>query len=70
MSKIAFGNSGSVWFFWLALLIRLVQGIGSACIQVAVFSIVAIQFPKEKVTYFGYCESATGIGLMAGPIVG
>jgi len=37
---------------------------------VAVFSIVAIEFPKNKVLYFGYCESATGIGLMAGPIVG
>ena len=34
------------------------------------FSIVAIEFPAEKVVYFGYCESATGIGLMAGPIVG
>jgi MFS family permease len=54
----------------MAFVIRLTQGFGSACVQVAVFSIVAIQFPKEKVVYFGYCESATGIGLMAGPIVG
>ena len=36
----------------------------------AVFSLVTIHFPVEKVVYFGYCESATGIGLMAGPIVG
>jgi hypothetical protein len=35
-----------------------------------VFSIVAIEYPYEKIVYFGYCESATGIGLMAGPIVG
>lgn len=54
----------------LAIIIRFIQGLGSACIQVAVFSLVAIQFPDDKVVYFGYCESATGIGLMAGPIIG
>ena len=31
---------------------------------------VAIEFPQDKVVYFGYCESATGVGLMAGPLVG
>lgn len=39
-------------------------------LHLIVFSIVAIEFPLDKVRYFGYCESATGIGLMAGPIVG
>lgn len=38
--------------------------------QVAVFSVVSIQFPESKVLYIGYCESASGVGLMAGPIVG
>ena len=69
-------------FFVLAVIVRLIQGVGSACVQVAgkhtfispkhplVFSIVAIEYPLEKIVYFGYCESATGIGLMAGPIVG
>jgi hypothetical protein len=38
--------------------------------NIIVFSIVAIEYPEDKVVYFGYCESATGIGLMAGPIVG
>jgi len=57
------------------------QGFGSACIQVAgknltyqklfiVFSIVAIHYPIERNRYFGYCESATGIGMMGGPIIG
>jgi MFS family permease len=63
-----------------AVVIRVIQGIGSACVQVAgkisilnthiVFSLIAIEFPENKIVYFGYCESATGIGLMAGPIVG
>lgn len=35
-----------------------------------VFSIVSIQFPEERSKYYGYCEAATGIGMMGGPIVG
>ena len=54
------------------MLIRAVQGLGSACIQVSVFSIIGIMYPDSESNelYYGYCESATGIGLMAGPIIG
>lgn len=60
----------SVLFFLFAVIIRFIQGFGSACIQVAVFSIVALHFKQDKMRYFGYCESATGIGMMGGPIFG
>jgi MFS family permease len=35
-----------------------------------VFSIVAIHYPIDRNRYFGYCESATGVGMMGGPIIG
>ena len=57
-------------FLALAIGIRFFQGLGSACIQVAAFSIVAVQFPNGKLTFFGYCESAAGFSMMGGPIVG
>ncbi len=35
-----------------------------------VFSLVAIRFPENKEKNFGYCESAIGMGMMIGPILG
>jgi MFS family permease len=32
--------------------------------------VVTIEFPKKREEYCGYCESAVGIGLMAGPVIG
>lgn len=31
---------------------------------------MASQYKLEKDRYYGYCESATGIGMMGGPIIG
>jgi len=35
-----------------------------------VFSMVAIRFPEDNATVFGACESAIGMGMMIGPILG
>ena len=33
------------------------------------YSIITIEFPSKK-EYIGYCQSAVGIGLMLGPVLG
>jgi MFS family permease len=32
--------------------------------------LVTIEFPAKREEYMGYCESAVGIGLMIGPVLG
>jgi predicted MFS family arabinose efflux permease len=34
------------------------------------YSVVTIEFPSDKEQFMGYCESAIGIGLMTGPVLG
>jgi MFS family permease len=31
---------------------------------------VTIEFPEKREEYMGYCESAVGVGLMIGPVLG
>ena len=31
---------------------------------------MTIEFPKKREEYMGYCESAVGVGLMIGPVLG
>lgn len=31
---------------------------------------VGIEFPNDREKYVGYCQSACGIGLMSGPVIG
>jgi MFS family permease len=72
-------NLLSQLFLLFSVLIRFLQGFGSACIQVSgifilfislVFSMVALKFPNDKSHVFGACESAIGMGMMTGPILG
>ena len=35
-----------------------------------VYSLVGIEFPKRREEIVGYCQSACGIGLMSGPVIG
>jgi MFS family permease len=32
--------------------------------------LVTIEFPEKREEYMGYCESAVGVGLMIGPVLG
>lgn len=31
---------------------------------------MTIEFPEQREEYMGYCESAVGVGLMIGPVLG
>ena len=48
----------------------MIQGFGDAAGSTAIFSIIGSEFPDQRDEYFGYFESAVGIGLMSGPVIG
>jgi MFS family permease len=39
-------------------------------VQLVAFSILASSFPNTREKVFGYSETASGIGLLSGPILG
>lgn len=41
-----------------------------AFVGIAIYSLVTICFPDNRTKYLGYTESAMGIGLMIGPVLG
>jgi MFS family permease len=57
-------------FFVLSLILKFMQGFGDAAVTTAFFSIISIEFSKDQELYFGYFESAVGVGLMIGPAMG
>lgn len=54
----------------LAIILRFLQGFGDSCVATSVYSAITIEFPKERELYVGYCQSAVGLGLMLGPVMG
>lgn len=60
----------SLTFFYFAMVLRFLQGLGDALVSTAGYSIITIENPPKKDSYIGYCQSAIGIGLMLGPIIG
>ena len=74
-----------MFFLVLALIIRFIQGLGDSFVSTAgmnlfpflnikysylAYSLVTIEFPDKREEYMGYCESAVGVGLMIGPVLG
>jgi MFS family permease len=57
-------------FFWISIGLRFFQGFGEACVSISIFSIISTDFTADQELYFGYLESAIGVGLMIGPIIG
>ena len=57
-------------FFVLSLVLRFVQGFGDAGSSTAIFSIIGSEYAEKQELFFGYFESAVGVGLMLGPIMG
>jgi len=39
-------------------------------VSTAVYSVITIEFAHKREEYVGYCQSACGIGLMIGPVLG
>jgi len=52
------------------MVLRFLQGLGDALVCTAGYSIITIENPPKKDSYIGYCQSAIGIGLMLGPVIG
>jgi MFS family permease len=34
------------------------------------YSVVSIEFPHNRDVYIGYCQTAVGLGLLLGPVIG
>jgi MFS family permease len=57
-------------FFIISIALRMISGLGDAAGSTAIFSIIGSEFPEKRELYFGYFESAVGVGLMLGPVLG
>lgn len=57
-------------FFGLSLVVRFVQGVGDSMVATSSYSIVSIEFPHSREIYIGYCQTAVGLGLLLGPVIG
>lgn len=54
----------------LALGNRLLQGLSATLIYTIIYSIGLSYYPEQADAFIGYIEAFTGIGLIAGPILG
>ncbi|XP_042142445.1 MFS-type transporter SLC18B1-like [Ixodes scapularis] len=57
-------------FLGLAIATRIVEGVGTAGFQTAVFTIIAAEFPENLATAYSIQQTVFGAGLVAGPTVG
>lgn len=39
-------------------------------VATSAYSIVSIEFPENRDIYIGYCQTAVGLGLLMGPVIG
>jgi MFS family permease len=39
-------------------------------VATSAYSIVSIEFPLQREIYIGYCQTAVGLGLLLGPVIG
>lgn len=39
-------------------------------VATSAYSIVSIEFPHQREVYIGYCQTAVGLGLLMGPVIG
>ncbi|XP_076349795.1 MFS-type transporter SLC18B1-like isoform X2 [Tachypleus tridentatus] len=57
-------------FVYLAIFVRIAEGIGSAAAKTSSYSIIALEFPNSVATTFSLLETCLGIGLITGPTLG
>lgn len=71
---VGFGCVGwinnKVLFEILSVLLRLLSGVGSSFIHVAIYAMAAIKWPNELEAKISLLEAASGAGLFAGPVIG
>uniref|UniRef100_A0A0K0F9X2 MFS-type transporter SLC18B1 (inferred by orthology to a human protein) n=1 Tax=Strongyloides venezuelensis TaxID=75913 RepID=A0A0K0F9X2_STRVS len=73
-TALAFGfinyiPAGSL-FFWISVMLRVVEAIGDAAFVTSSFAIAAKCFPSNIATIVGLMETFAGIGYTAGPMIG
>ena len=57
-------------FIAMFVFLRIIQGIGTGCIQTANYAIVSVTYPQMIDFAVGSLEASAGIGLCFGPIIG
>lgn len=62
-----FMEGANVFIFWFTFL-RLLQGVGTGCLQTANYSILSLMYPTQIGFVCGCLEAAAGIGMCFGPI--
>lgn len=74
ISMAAFGTvkwiNDKTMFIITSVVFRLISGIGSSFIHVAVYAMAAIKWPNEVQDKIGILEAASGAGLFLGPVIG
>uniref|UniRef100_A0A0N5CHV9 MFS domain-containing protein n=1 Tax=Strongyloides papillosus TaxID=174720 RepID=A0A0N5CHV9_STREA len=73
-TALAFGfinyiPAGSL-FFWISVMLRVIEAIGDAAFVTSSFAIAAKCFPSNIATIVGLMETFAGIGYTAGPMIG
>ncbi|XP_022253802.1 MFS-type transporter SLC18B1-like [Limulus polyphemus] len=66
LDRAPYGNP----FVYLAITVRIAEGVGSAAAKTSTYSIIGLQFPSSVATTFSLLETCFGIGLIIGPTLG
>jgi MFS family permease len=61
---------GDTAYYFIALASRLVLGTGDQFIQTTTYSVLSSTFPNRREKILGYAETAAGVGLVIGPVIG
>lgn len=73
-STLLFGLGGycrdASTFYTVSFVGRLLQGVAEAIINVAIYSIVPIEFPEHQEQYLGYIALSEGVACSLGPLLG
>jgi len=57
-------------FFAISFVARMIQGIAESMMNVAIYSIVPIEFTQSQERYLGFIAMAEGIACAFGPLLG
>lgn len=58
------------WFISLAIIIRILEGIGAASFTTPSYTATAEEFPNDQATILSLLETSFGLGLICGPTLG
>lgn len=74
LSTLMFGLGGystNVYVFYgISIIARLIQGVAESMMNVAIYSIVPIEYPANQELYLGWIAMAEGMACALGPLLG